>query len=94
MGEVIPFPEPREPLDGQPPDEDSYQGPVPDIDPDATLYTLTEVAYLLNLSREVTAEYLTDGTIPGGSLIGGGWLVSRRRLEAWLDDLPREGGAR
>ncbi|GDY29519.1 hypothetical protein [Gandjariella thermophila] len=91
MGELIPFP--REPFDHGPSDEDAYRGPVPDIDPAATLYTLREVAYLLDLTCEVTAGYLADGTIRGGLLVGGHWLVWRGQLEAWLDGLPPEGGA-
>ena len=88
MSNIIPFPGQSDPFD-----EDVYVGPVPQIDPHATLHTLTEVAYLLDLSREVTEEYLTDGTIPGALISGHGhWLVSRERLEAWLDALPTEGG--
>ncbi len=53
-------------------------------------YTVEEVAYLLNLSRGVTYECLRDGTIPA-ERVGRRWVISRRRLHAWLDGLPISG---
>ncbi|XVV05479.1 helix-turn-helix domain-containing protein [Actinosynnema sp. CA-248983] len=90
MSNIIPFPGASDFDSG---DDDAYDGPVPPINSDATLYTLTEVAYLLDLSRAVTAEYLGNGTIPGVGL-GDDWLIHRHELEAWLDGLPREGWGR
>jgi excisionase family DNA binding protein len=49
-------------------------------------YTVEEVAQLLNLSRGITYASLRDGTIPA-ERIGRRWVISRRRLHAWLDGL-------
>jgi excisionase family DNA binding protein len=51
-------------------------------------YTVDEVARLLSLSRAGTYALLQDGTIPA-ERVGTRWVISRRRLHAWLD-----GGAR
>ncbi len=51
-------------------------------------YTVDEVARLLSLSRAATYALLRDGTIPA-ERVGARWVISRRRLHAWLD-----GGAR
>jgi excisionase family DNA binding protein len=50
-------------------------------------YTVEEVAELLSLSRGVTYQSLRDGTIPA-ERVGRRWVISRRRLHAWLDGLP------
>ena len=49
-------------------------------------YTVDEVALLLNLSRGITYASLRDGTIPA-ERVGRRWVISRRRLHAWLDGL-------
>jgi excisionase family DNA binding protein len=49
-------------------------------------YTVDEVAQLLNLSRGITYASLRDGTIPA-ERVGRRWVISRRRLHAWLDGL-------
>ena len=56
------------------------------IDPARLTYTVEEVAQLLNLSRGITYASLRDGTIPA-ERIGRRWVISRRRLHAWLDGL-------
>jgi excisionase family DNA binding protein len=50
-------------------------------------YTVEEVAELLSLSRGITYASLRDGTIPA-ERVGRRWVISRRRLHAWLDGLP------
>ncbi len=50
-------------------------------------YTVEEVAELLSLSRGITYQSLRDGTIPA-ERVGRRWVISRRRLHAWLDGLP------
>jgi excisionase family DNA binding protein len=49
-------------------------------------YTVDEVAQLLSLSRGITYASLRDGTIPA-ERVGRRWVISRRRLHAWLDGL-------
>ncbi len=51
-------------------------------------YTVDEVAHLLSLSRSGTYALLREGTIPA-ERVGARWVISRRRLHAWLG-----GGAR
>lgn len=46
--------------------------------------TVRELAEYLSLSRNTTYEYLNNGTIPG-TRIGRRWVISRRRITAWLD---------
>lgn len=50
-------------------------------------YTVEEVAELLDLSRGITYASLKDGTIPA-ERVGRRWVISRRRLHAWLDGSP------
>lgn len=47
-------------------------------------YTVDELADVLGLSRGVTYASLRDGTIPS-ERIGRRWVISRRRIRAWLD---------
>lgn len=54
------------------------------IDTARLTYTVDEVAYLLNLSRGIAYQYVRDGVIPA-ERVGRRWLISRRRLHAWLD---------
>ena len=54
------------------------------IDTARLTYTVDEVAHLLNLSRGVAYQYVRDGVIPA-QRIGRRWLISRKRLHAWLD---------
>lgn len=88
MSSIVPFPQSDEPFE----DEDEsfvdrgYEGPVPEIDPNATLLTVTQVSFLLNLPCEVTRENLADGGMPGWRL-GDEWLISRARLGAWINGL-------
>jgi excisionase family DNA binding protein len=66
----------------------TYQGTEPTIDPNKATYTVMEVAYLLNLSRGVTYQYVKDGTIPAFR-VGRRWVVSRRQFNPNLRDLER-----
>ena len=54
------------------------------IDTARLTYTVDEVARLLNLSRGVAYQYVRDGVIPA-QRVGRRWLISRKRLHAWLD---------
>ncbi len=58
--------------------------PAATIDTKRLTYTVDEVAYLLNLSRGIAYQYVRDGVIPA-ERVGRRWLISRRRLHAWLD---------
>jgi excisionase family DNA binding protein len=93
MSDTTPFPLVPDPFEGDPFAEPDYDGPAVHIRPHATLYTLNEVAYLLGLPRRDVEEELIEGVIPG-TPVGDDWLISRQRLEAWLDALPTEGGER
>jgi excisionase family DNA binding protein len=44
-----------------------------------------EVAYLLNLSRGVTYQYVREGIIPA-QRIGRRWVIPRARFDAWLNN--------
>lgn len=71
--------------------------PNPPTDPDHTadvvpitgraVYTVEEVAHLLSLSRGSTYTLVRTGQIPALKL-GGRWVIPKRRLHAWLDNLP------
>lgn len=52
----------------------------------ATL-TVPELAGLLHLSLGTTYQYLRRGVIPARR-VGRRWVISRRRIESWLDDAP------
>ena len=85
LGTVVPFA--RRPVDDLGEEVDSvYTGRTPVIDTGRLTYTVDEVAYLLNLSRGVTYQYVREGTIPS-ERIGRRWVIPRRRFHAWLDGL-------
>lgn len=86
---VIPFPTPDEPYEDDSWIDRGYEGPAPIIDEDATLLTVTQVSFLLNLPCDVTRENLVDGGMPGW-LLGDEWLISRYRLGAWINGDPVE----
>lgn len=81
MSNVIPFE--RKTVDG------SKKCPI-EIDSARLTYTVEEVAYLLKLSRGLTYQYLREGLIPS-QRIGRRFVISRRRLHAWLDGLVVDG---
>jgi len=90
MGDLFHFPGSSD--EDYPEDLDAtYDGPEVDIAEDATVFTLNETAYLLNIPVVDTREGLSNGDIPG-VLVGEDWLVWRPRLMAWLNGLPKEGG--
>ncbi len=67
-----------------------HHRPTPGVDSSGVTrltYTVEEVAELLSLSRGTTYASLRDGTIPA-ERVGKRWVISRRRLHAWLDGLP------
>lgn len=51
------------------------------------VYTVREVAQMLSLSLGGTYQLCRSGEIPALKL-GNRWVVPKRRLHAWLDDLP------
>lgn len=53
-------------------------------DPVRAVYTVTEVAQLLSLSRGSAYELVRDGTIPAHRL-GRRWVIPKGRFHAWLD---------
>lgn len=67
-----------------------FTGDAPAIDPNKATYTVLEVAYLLNLSRGVTYQYVKDGTIPA-MRVGRRWVIPRKRFAEWLDSLSAVG---
>jgi excisionase family DNA binding protein len=50
------------------------------------LLTIEEAARLLNIGRTRAYEMAADGTMPGVIHIGRSVRVSRRRLDAWVDE--------
>lgn len=54
-------------------------------------YTVDELAEALRLSRGLTYAMLQDGTIPA-ERAGRRWIISRRRVQAWLDGSGTGGG--
>ncbi|MGW5050643.1 hypothetical protein [Actinokineospora sp. NPDC004072] len=91
---IINFPTPRDSDDDYPEDWDAcYDGPELDLCPDATVYTLTETAFLLDMPVAETASHLRDGTVPGIQ-VDGEWLVWRPALMAWLNTLREDGDQR
>jgi excisionase family DNA binding protein len=51
------------------------------------VYTVKETAAILALSVNTTYQLIRDGEIPAIKLRGK-WAVPKRRLHAWLDQLP------
>lgn len=64
--------------------------PRPPLDRRQTLFTLLDVARLVNRSTATIRRWATDGRIPMEQ-IGehGPWIIHRRELVAWLQDLRR-----
>lgn len=58
--------------------------PAATIDTARLTYTVDEVAVVLGIGRSVAYQYIRTGAIPA-ERIGRRWLVSRKRLHAWLD---------
>ncbi len=54
-------------------------------------YTVGELARALRLSRTLTYASLRDGTIPA-ERAGRRWVISRRRIQRWLDGGGSVGG--
>lgn len=86
MSNVLAFPSRPEPEPEPSGDDAPFTGPAPVIDLDRAAYTVDEAAYLLNLSRGVTYQYVREGVIPA-QRIGRRWVISRRSFHAWLDGL-------
>jgi excisionase family DNA binding protein len=55
--------------------------------PGRAVYTVAEVAELLDLSLGGTYAMVRAGQIPARRM-GGRWVISKRRFHTWLDELP------
>lgn len=51
------------------------------------VYTVKETAHLLSLSVGTTYQLIRSGQIPAMKL-GGRWVVPKRRLHEWVNNLP------
>src|SRR5262249_11424117 len=51
------------------------------------VYTVKETAYVLSLSLSTTYQLIRSGQIPAMKL-GGRWVVPKRRLHEWVNNLP------
>ncbi|MGW4831331.1 excisionase family DNA-binding protein [Amycolatopsis japonica] len=69
------------------PDDAPYTGPAPTFAPDATTYTVEQVAYLISLSVDLTREYVENGTIPAIQTADS-WEIPRAQFREWVDNLP------
>jgi excisionase family DNA binding protein len=67
-------------------DPDAAPAPVVSIGACA-VYTVTEVAHMLSLSRGSAYQLVRTGEIPALKL-GGRWVIPKRRFPIWLDNLP------
>ncbi|MEO3780374.1 helix-turn-helix domain-containing protein [Micromonospora sp. B11E3] len=87
MSTVIPFPQ-RPAADATTP---TGAGGIPTTARPATVaravYTVAETAHILSLSLGSTYALVRSGEIPAIKL-GGRWLIPKRRLHDWLDNLP------
>ena len=71
---------------GRPPKSDGPDDePAYDLDDGRAVYTVTEVACLLSLSRGGTYELVRQGVIPAVRL-GRRWVIPKTRFHAWLDE--------
>ena len=51
---------------------------------DRDVMSVRDLAHYLSLSLNTTYAYLADGVIPGRR-VGRRWIISRARIEAWLE---------
>jgi excisionase family DNA binding protein len=56
------------------------------------VYTVVEVAEMLDLSPGSTYALVRAGEIPAKKM-GGRWVIPKRRFHTWLDELPQTGDA-
>ncbi|WP_320068345.1 helix-turn-helix domain-containing protein [Micromonospora sp. RTGN7] len=87
MSTVIPFPQRPAPDPTGP----TGAGGIPTTATPApvgrAVYTVAETAHLLSLSLGSTYALVRSGDIPAIKL-GGRWLIPKRRLHEWLNNLP------
>ena len=57
-----------------------------EISADAAMLTVPQLAKYLKLSLGTTYQYLRQGIIPARR-IGRRWVISRRRIDVWLDEV-------
>ena len=57
--------------------------------PGTEIYTVAQVARMLNMNVGSVYQLLRDGVIPAKRL-GRRWIVPRRRFHQWLDELSNE----
>ena len=82
MSTVIPFPQRPHPTA-----DDTETGNTPPATIGRAVYTVAETAELLSLSLGSTYALIRSGEIPAKKA-GGRWLIPKRRLHQWLDQLP------
>lgn len=64
--------------------------PIRVSDPPATeVYTVPQVARMLNMNLGTVYQLLRNGVIPAKRL-GRRWVISRKRFHEWLDDRGQE----
>ncbi|MFJ8685979.1 helix-turn-helix domain-containing protein [Micromonospora wenchangensis] len=85
MSTVIPFP-PR-PADTTPTGDQDTPSTGRTAPVVRAVYTVAETAEILSLSLGSTYALVRSGQIPAMKL-GGRWLIPKRRLHQWLNDLP------
>lgn len=82
---VTPFrPRPEQPA--RPPDTDQAAD-TPPAPLGRIVYTVKETAQLLSLSLGTTYQLIRSGEIPAIKL-GGRWVIPKRRLHEWVNNLP------
>jgi excisionase family DNA binding protein len=57
--------------------------------PGTEIYTVPQVARMLNMNLGTIYQLLRDGVIPAKRL-GRRWVISRKRFHQWLDDRGQE----
>jgi excisionase family DNA binding protein len=62
---------------------------VSDLPSTEMIYTVSQVARMLNLNLGTVYQLLRGGVIPGKRL-GRRWVISRKRFHQWLDDCGQE----
>jgi excisionase family DNA binding protein len=62
--------------------------PIGDL-PGPEIYTVPQVARMLNLNLGTIYQLLRNGVIPAKRL-GRRWVISRKRFHQWLDDRGQE----
>lgn len=57
--------------------------------PGSEIYTVMDVAHMLNINVGTVYQLLRNGAIPAKRL-GRRWVIPRKRFHGWLDGLEQE----